>query len=78
MAYTITFPTAHPSGANFAVIATPQTSNSTFWDANYYFICTSNVESLGTGFTVWCRKPGFAQDVASGFVHGSFYVYTIP
>ena len=36
VAYVITFPTAHPNGANFAVIATPQTSASDTWDSSYY------------------------------------------
>ena len=76
--YTITFPAAHPSGANFAVFATAQTSASTTWDGTNDFIVTAKVESGGAGVSVWCRRPGISGATASGFTDGSFYIHTVP
>ena len=76
-AYTITFPSAHPSGINIAVISTPYTGASSSWDYtnNTDYICTTKVEG-STSLTVWCRRPGQAATV--GIISGSFYVYTVP
>jgi hypothetical protein len=76
-AYKITFPTPHPNGSLFAVIAVPYTSSSDSWDYtnNTDYICTSKGES-SLGMSVWCRRPG--QSYQTGLVHGSFYVYTVP
>ena len=75
-AYTITFPSAHPS-SNFAVIAVPYTATSLSWDStlNNDYICTTKAES-SLAMTVWCRRPG--QAPAQGMINGSFYVYTMP
>ncbi len=76
--YTITFPAAHPSGANFAVFATAQTGASSTWDGTNDFIITAKVESGGTGMSIWCRRPGISGATASGFTDGSFYVHSVP
>ena len=78
MAYTITFPTAHPSGTLCGVFVTPHTTGSTSWTNAYYFIPTAKIESSGAALSVWCRIPGTDQSLASGYVHGSFYVHTVP
>ena len=78
-AYTINFPTAHPNGTLFAVMAVPYTpsSNGVGWDYTLTsdYICTTKGEG-STGMTVWCRRPGVANQV--GIIDGSFYVYTVP
>jgi hypothetical protein len=78
MAYTIAFPTAHPNGTNCGVFVTPHTPLSATWTNTYYFIPTAKMESGGEKCTIWCRIPGAAQTLATGYVHGSFYVHTIP
>jgi hypothetical protein len=78
MAYTITFPTAHPLGTNCGVFVTPHTAGSTTWTNTYFFVPTAKMESGGVSCTVWCRVPGADQAAAAGFRHGSFYVHTLP
>ena len=44
-AYQITFPTAHPLGSNFAVVARPYASSGTTWDGTNDFVLTSKADS---------------------------------
>jgi hypothetical protein len=76
-AYMLTFPTVHPNGTNYAVMAVPYTSSSASWDSTLTndYICTTKRES-NNGMSVWCRRPG--QAPAQGIIDGSFYVYTVP
>ena len=76
-AYTITFPSAHPNGSAFMVMAVPQTASSTSWDstASNDYVCTVKVES-STAMTIWCRRPGYPP--TTGMIDGNFYVYTVP
>ena len=76
-AYMLTFPTVHPNGTNYAVMAVPYTSSSASWDytTNTDYICTTKRES-NNGMSVWCRRLGQAPGV--GIIDGSFYVYTVP
>jgi hypothetical protein len=78
-AYRITFPTPHPNGSLFAVMAVPYTGGSNNADYDYTlstdYICTTKSES-NTGLTVWCRRPGVSNQ--AGIINGSFYVYTVP
>ena len=70
--YLISFPTPHPNGTAFCVMATPYTGSTSSWDASYPgFTCTTKAEGGGVGMSVWCRQ-------GANFVHGSFYVYTVP
>ena len=78
MAYTITFPSAHPSGTSCGVFVQPYTSGSTSWSNTYYFIPTAKMETGGAACSVWCRVPGADQTLATGFVRGSFYLHTVP
>jgi hypothetical protein len=78
-AYNITFPTPHPNGSLFAVMVSPYSSgsNNASWDytLNTDYFCTT-AASGSTGLSVWCRRPGVSN--ATGIIHGSFYVYTVP
>lgn len=78
-AYKITFPSPHPNGSLFAVMAVPYTgsSDSSGWDYTLStdYICTTKAEG-STGMSVWCRRPIVSNAV--GMIHGSFYVYTVP
>jgi hypothetical protein len=68
-AYKITFPTPHPNGSLFAVIAVPYTSSSDSWDYtnNTDYICTSKGESslgmsVGVGVQVNLIKLAWSTD----------------
>jgi hypothetical protein len=78
-AYKITFPSPHPNGSLFAVIAVPYTPSSDSSGCDYTlntdYICTTKAEG-STGMSVWCRRPSVSN--AFGIIHGSFYVYTVP
>ena len=76
-AYMITFPSAHPNGTGFVVMAVPFTPSSTSWDytLNNDFVCTVAAAN-SAGMSIWCRRPG--QAPAQGMIDGSFYVYTVP
>jgi hypothetical protein len=65
--YTFTFANAHPLGANYMVIATPNTALST----TAFYVCTTKVES-STSFSVWCRSS------ANAIIDGDFFVHTVP
>ena len=65
--YTFTFPTAHPNGANYMIMVTPNTSST----SSAFYICSSKVES-STSFSVWCRTS------SNAIIDGDFFVYTIP
>jgi hypothetical protein len=65
--YTFTFTNAHPLGANYMVIATPNTALST----TAFYLCTTKVES-STSFSVWCRST------ANAILDGDFFVHTVP
>ena len=60
--YTFTFTTAHPSGTNYMVMATPNKPSS----STPLYTCTTKVES-STSFSVWCRKAD------NTFVDGDFF-----
>ena len=65
--YTFTLATAHPSGANYMVIATPNTA----LVSTAFYVCTTKVES-STSFSVWCRTS------SNAIVDGDFFVHTVP
>jgi hypothetical protein len=76
-AYMVTFPSVHPNGSAFVVMAVPYTGSSGSWGSDTFndFICTTKGEN-NTGMSVWCRRPGFPS--TTGMIDGSFYVYTVP
>ena len=76
-AYTITFPSAHPNGTGFIVMAVPYTLTSASWDSTSStdFVCTTSLGS-SSSMNVWCRRPGFPY--TTGMVDGNFYCYTVP
>ena len=65
--YTFTFSTAHPSGANYMVTATPNTA----LISTAFYVCTAKVES-SPSFSVWCRTA------ANAIIDGDFFVHTVP
>ncbi len=65
-AYTITFTTAHPHGADYLVFVQPRTSSST----NGFFTCTATQAS--TVLIVWCR------DLTNTVVSGNSHIHTVP
>ena len=79
-AYRITFPTgqSHPNGSNFAIMATSQTDTSNM----IWYEPTAKIETIsgvaGAAITVWLRIPGGDPSVATSFVDGSFFCYTVP
>ena len=76
-AYTITFPSAHPNGNQFIVMAVPYTQTSASWDSTLGtdYVCTTSIGS-DTSLNVWCRRPGYPH--TTGMVNGSLYCYTVP
>ena len=67
--YAFTLPTAHPSGTNYIVMATHQTSSTSTSAPLGYITCNGAQSTL---FNVWIRNS------ANSLQDGSFYVYTTP